>query len=220
MSSTVSSQKRPRGRPRDLGKAEAVLDAAWALFLERGVAAVPIEAIAAAAHVSKGTLYACYPDKTALFEAAVRREMERIEAAQGVTRGAPADTPLRETLQAFGMGIMSFLASEPAVGFYNALSAELRLHPNLAKAFWDLGPGQTRANLAAILGAAAERGEITIDDPFESAEGLFGMWQGFSNLQLALALLPSDRDAWISGRVARGIDLFMRAHARAARETE
>jgi TetR/AcrR family transcriptional repressor of mexJK operon len=197
-----------------------VLDAAWALFLKRGVAAVPIEAIAAAAHVSKGTLYACYPDKTALFEAAVRREMERIEAAQGVTRGAPADTPLHETLQAFGMGIMSFLASEPAVGFYNALSAELRLYPNLAKAFWDLGPGQTRANLAAILGAAAKRGEITIDDPFESAEGLFGMWQGFSNLQLALALLPSDRDAWISGRVARGIDLFMRAHARAARETE
>ena len=55
-----------------------------------------------------------------------------------------------------------------------------------------------------------------IDDPFDSAEALFGMWQGFSNLQLALALLPSDREAWVSGRVARGIDLFLRAHAPAA----
>ena len=46
------------------------------------------------------------------------------------------------------------------------------------------------------------------------------MWQGFSNLQLALALLPADRDALIAGRVARGIDLFMRAHASARPGTE
>ena len=216
MSSALSHPappKRPRGRPRDAGKAEAILDAAWALFLARGVSAVSIEAIAAAAHVSKGTLYASYADKPALFEAAVRREMERIEAAQGVTRGAPSDAPLAETLHSFGLGIMTFLASEPAIGFYNALSAELRLHPDLAKAFWDFGPGQTRANLAALLAVAAKRGDIMIEDPVQAAEALFGLWQGFSNLQLALALPPENVAAWIERRVSQGVEIFLRAHA-------
>ena len=205
--------KRTRGRPRDAGKAEAILDVAWALFLARGVAAVSIEAIAAAAHVSKGTLYSSYADKPTLFEAAVRREMERIETAQGVTRGAPSDAPLAETLHAFGMGIMTFLASEPAIGFYNALSAELRLHADLAQAFWDLGPGQTRANLAALLENAANRGALSIDDPVHAAEALFGLWQGFSNLQLALGLPPEDVPAWIERRVSLGVDIFLRAYA-------
>jgi uncharacterized protein (TIGR02453 family) len=118
-----------------------------------------------------------------------------------------------ETLSRFGLGIMRFLASEPAVGFYNALSAELRLHPDLARAFWNLGPGQTRANLAAILAAAAKRGELAIDDPNEAADALFGLWQGFSNLQLALGLPPDDVDQWITSRVARGTAIFLGAHS-------
>lgn len=210
--SSIPGMKRTRGRPRDHTKIEAVLDAGWALFLERGVAAVPVEAIAEKAKVSKGTIYACFPDKSALFEAAVKREMERIEAAQGLTNREPTKAPLHDVLIGFGNGIMRFLASEPAVGFYNALSAELRLHPKLAQAFWDLGPGKTRSNLAAILSAAAQRGEIEIDDATQSAEALFGMWQGFSNLQLALALPPADIDAWIADRVLRGVNIFLLAH--------
>ena len=207
-----ANPKRSVGRPRDPAKVEALLDAGWELFLERGVAAVSIEAIAAKAQVSKGTLYACFPDRSALFEAAVKREMQRIEAAQGLDRGSPGSGPLVETLTRFGHGIMRFLASAPAVGFYNSLSAELRLHPKLAKAFWHLGPGQTRANLAAILAEASQRGEILIDDPVAAAEALFGLWQGFSNLQLALALPPEDIDQWIDGRVTRGVEIFIRAH--------
>ena len=76
----------------------------------------------------------------------------------------------------------------------------------------DLGPGQTRANHAAISEAAKQRGEIVIDDPISAAEALFGLWQGFSNLQLALALPPEDVDEWIAGRVMRGVEIFMRAH--------
>ncbi len=201
------------GRPRDEAKALAILDAAWSLFLERGVAGTSIEAIATKAGVSKVTLYSHFPDRSALFEVAVRREMERIEAAQGVVRGSPSQEPVAQTLHAFGMGIMTFLASEPAVGFYNALSAELRHHPELAQAFWNLGPGQTRANLSAILASAAARGEIVIGDPLQAAEALFGLWQGFSNLQLALALPPENVTAWIEHRVSYGLDLFLRAHA-------
>lgn len=204
--------KRAVGRPRDLSKTEAIVDAAWDLFLAKGVAAVTMEAIAANAHVSKGTLYACYADKSELFEAAVKREMKRIEAAQGISPPADITQPLAETLTRFGTGILRFLASPPAVSFYNALSAELRQHPALAQAFWDLGPGKTRANLAAVLEVAAKRGEIAVDDPLAAAEILFGLWQGFSPMQLALGLAPHDTETWINNRVRRGVSLFMQAH--------
>lgn len=208
--------RRSAGRPRDPAKREAILDAAWALFLERGVEAVAMEAIAARAGVSKGTLYASFADKTALFEAAMLREMERIEAAQKFAPAEISRVPLADTLRAFGLGIMNFLASDSAIGFYGTLSAEIRRHPELSRAFWDLGPGRTRANLAAILSAAAERGEIAIDDPGEAADALFGLWQGFSNLRLAFVGGDRAVHASIPGRVDRGIVVFMRAHGREA----
>jgi len=203
--------RRAAGRPRDPAKLTAILDAAWALFLERGVEAVPIETIAARAGVSKGTLYASFSDKTALFEASMLRETERIEESQRLM-AFEAGTSLIETLRAFGMGIMTFLASDLAISFYGVLSAEIRQHPNLSRAFWELGPGRTRANLATILGGAAERGEIEIDDPDQAAEALFGLWQGFSNLQLALEGGSERTRSLISDRVDRGITIFMRAH--------
>ena len=207
--STSDKAARPPGRPRDPAKATAVLDAAWALFLDRGVEPVPIEAIAARAGVSKGTLYALFADKAALFEAAVRREMDRIETTQSIGPGEPlCDGPLADTLRVFGRGILTFLASPPAIGFYNALAAELRRHPTMAHAFWTLGPGRTRANLARILVAANERGEINAADPEAAAEMLFGSWQGFGNLRVALGV---DQPDTIETRVERGIQMFMRA---------
>ena len=205
--------RRLAGRPRDPAKLEAILDAGWALFLERGVEAVPMEAIAARARVSKGTLYAAFADKTALFEAAMLREMERIESLQRFTPIEISDASLADTLRAFGLGIMNFLASEPAIGFYGTLSAEIRRNPDLSRAFWELGPGRTRANLATILTMAAERGEINMDDPGHAAEALFGLWQGFSNLQLAVDGGTEEARASIAGRVDRGIAIFMRAHS-------
>ena len=73
---------RGRGRPKDEAKAEAILDAGWSLFLERGVGAVSIESIAARAAVSKMTVYKHFSDKHALFEQAVLREMRRIKTVQ------------------------------------------------------------------------------------------------------------------------------------------
>ncbi len=204
--------RRSAGRPRDPAKMEAILTAGWALFLERGVEAVPLEAIAARAKVSKGTLYASFADKTALFEAAMLRETERIELAQRFTTSEVVDASLRDTLRSFGLGIMNFLASDPAIAFYGALSADVRRRPDLSHAFWELGPGRTRANLAAILARAAEHGEIQIDDPGHAADALFGLWQGFSNLQLALEGGTEEMRALIAGRVDRGIAIFMRAH--------
>ena len=171
-----------------------------------------MEAVAERAGVSKATLYKLFPDKAALFEAGVAREMAMIEAAQKLSGDQPSDSDLIATLRTFGIGIMSFLVSDHAVDFYNALSGELRRHENLAQSFYAMGPGRTRSILAAILAGAAARGELKIDDPLQAAEHLFGLWQGFSNFQLSLGVESEVIRSTIKARVDRGIAVFMKAY--------
>lgn len=200
------------GRPRDRTKGEAILDAAWALFLERGVGAVSIEAIAARASVSKMTVYKHFTDKHALFEEAIMREMRAIEATQMAGRIGGADD-LEGALRAFGLGIMTYLATGAAIDFYNVLAGELRRHPDIARTFYEVGPARTIANLASILESAGDR--LATDDPARAAEALFGLWQGASNFQLSLGV-AGDTSRTIADRVDYGIALFMRAFSRRA----
>ena len=68
---------RSPGRPKDLEKRGAILDAAQSLFAERGIDGAPIEAIAARSGVSKVTVYGHFGDKASIFQALVERENER-----------------------------------------------------------------------------------------------------------------------------------------------
>ena len=62
-------QRRKETRPQEL------LDAALALFVEKGFAATRAEEVAQHAGVSKGTLYLYYPSKEELFKAVVRHNV-------------------------------------------------------------------------------------------------------------------------------------------------
>jgi TetR/AcrR family transcriptional regulator, mexJK operon transcriptional repressor len=201
---------RPVGRPRDAEKREAILDTAWAMFLERGVQATALEAVARQAGVSRVTLYSHFADKDALFETAVEREMIRLARTQEPL--AP-DQPLRDGLIGFGLALMQFLTSPGPASYYSVLAGELRRHPELARRFYDLGPAVTLRNLAVLLHRAVGAGQITVADPDRAAEQLFGLWQGATNYQLALDL---NREALIASlplRVTSGVDLFLAAYA-------
>ena len=213
---TRPANSRPLGRPRDLDKGVAILDAGWDLFLERGVEATPIEAIAAKAGVSKVTLYTHYPDKRALFRAAVAREMQRIEAAQRLGSVESGQMPIADQLRGFGLGVFMFLTTKPAIDFYSVVAGELRRHKDLARTFYDFGPGRTRANLAGLIAEAAARGDLSVSKPEHAAEELFGLWQGFTNFQMCLNI---DIDAIrhdLPDRIERGIRLFMLAYGPSA----
>ncbi|AIL08763.1 TetR/AcrR family transcriptional regulator [Stenotrophomonas maltophilia] len=60
------------GRPKDLGKRAAILEAAKVLFIEQGYTGVSMDAIAAQAGVSKLTVYSHFGDKETLFSEAVQ----------------------------------------------------------------------------------------------------------------------------------------------------
>ena len=66
------------GRPKDLGKRAAILEAAKRLFSDQGFDGASMDQIAAEAGVSKLTVYSHFGDKEALFSAAVRAKCEEM----------------------------------------------------------------------------------------------------------------------------------------------
>jgi len=208
--STATPAPRPIGRPRDPAKVEAILTASWRLFLSHGVEPVAVDTIAAAAGVSKATVYAYFPDKRALFQEGVRREMEKIERAQRINDEPRESATLRDVLITFGEGIMFFLTNPGAVDFYGSLSGELRRDPELARMFYDAGPGRTLANLSAILASKLAAG-LKIADADSAAEMLLGMWQGITPYRLMLGMDHPAVVASIPRRVAEGVERFLRA---------
>jgi TetR/AcrR family transcriptional repressor of mexJK operon len=199
----------PPGRPRDEGKRAAILDAGWRAFLAEGVQAASLDRIARRAGVSRVTLYSHFPDKHALFEATIRREMDRLAETQAPP--APGMS-LREGLLAFGMGLMRYLAGPEVVSFWSVLAGDLRRHPVLARRFYELGPAVTLRNLAAVLAAAAAQGEIRIRSAEAAAEQLVGLWQGMSHYRLALGLEDGAGAEGLEARVAAAVDTFLAAH--------
>jgi AcrR family transcriptional regulator len=67
----MSDSSSPRQRRKDARPSE-LLDAAMALFVEKGFAATKSEEVAARAGVSKGTLYLYFPSKEELLKAVIR----------------------------------------------------------------------------------------------------------------------------------------------------
>jgi AcrR family transcriptional regulator len=65
-------------RRRAEARPDEVLDAALAVFVEKGYAAAKMDEVARRAGVSKGTVYLYFPSKEALIEAIVRRAVAPI----------------------------------------------------------------------------------------------------------------------------------------------
>lgn len=119
-------RRRKDERPREL------LDAALALFAEKGFAAARMEDIAAHAGVAKGTLYLYFSSKEAVFEALVRSavvpNIERAEALADAHVGPVAPLLRQLMVAAAAMVRDSRLAVMPRL-----LIGELYKFPALAR---------------------------------------------------------------------------------------
>jgi AcrR family transcriptional regulator len=82
----------PRKRRKDARPSE-IVEAARLEFVESGFGAAKVEAIAARAGVSKGTVYLYFPTKEALFEAVMRANVLTVIDGAAAMLGVESDTP-------------------------------------------------------------------------------------------------------------------------------
>lgn len=177
MTCVAARVKRPYRSTRRREQAEqtrrAVLEAATALFQERGFEGASIAAIAAAAEVSEETVYAHFGNKRTLLgelvQRAVRGDDPRPVPQQDGPRRVAAAVDQREQLKLFAADVSQRL--ERAAPLVAVVSGASRSEPELAELLARLHDIR-RENLRTLVEALAANGPLRLS----SDEALDVVW--------------------------------------------
>src|SRR5262249_12955741 len=122
---------------------------ATALFLKEGFGATSIEAVARRAGISKRTFYRRFRGKEELFEAVIRRLIERWTPSFDATLfdGATLGTTLRQA----GSYMLDAALSPEAIALHRVVVAEAAHFPGLARISYEVGAGADLIRIARLL---------------------------------------------------------------------
>ncbi|UVL67970.1 TetR/AcrR family transcriptional regulator [Pseudomonas sp. B21-031] len=197
------------GRPKDLAKREAILEAAKTLFLSLGYANTSMDAVATAAGVSKLTVYSHFTDKQTLFCAAVMATCQ-IQLPDLLFE-YPEGAPVEEVLLTIARNFQALISSDEAVKLSRLIMAQGSLDPSFGEYFYEAGPKRVLAGMEALLRGAHERGLLRIDNPLRAAEHFFCMVKGAPDYRLLLGCAGPLEGDEAEAHVREVVGVFMRA---------
>ncbi|CAN5210398.1 TetR/AcrR family transcriptional regulator [soil metagenome] len=186
----------------DPRKSEAILEAASDLFSERG-ATVSMEEIARRAGVSKQTLYNRYASKAEIARALSAQRSDAITAPLR-TDGDP-----QTVLTALAATLIDKICNVDKGASLRGVALMSPDMPDIARAIYDAGPGESLRRLAAWLTDQDRLGRLSVPDPAHAAEMFTGMALGHGHLRAVLGLPHPDVD--IPARAAEVTRRFVRA---------
>lgn len=161
------------GRPtRDHAKRRDVelLDKALDLFLEKGFERTSIDAITASVGMAKRTVYLRYPDKTALFKAAIQRAIEDwIVPLERLRAAEVAD--LTQSLLRIGEILVENIMNPAGLRLMRITNAESGRLPEIGVYAYKQGTDRTVAYLADLFRRRVKPREVQSFDPEEAAQG-------------------------------------------------
>ncbi|ALM86554.1 TetR/AcrR family transcriptional regulator [Bordetella sp. N] len=148
---------RKKGRPSNAMAGdveERILDAATAMFAERGFGGASLDAIAAAAGASKATLYSRYSGKEALFSAVVKRNCER---SLSIGYEPPQSASLEQRLILLTETVAMRLLSDEVIGLIRMVIADAPRFPSLAQLTNEAGKSRTVDAVAKMIAEHSSR---------------------------------------------------------------
>ena len=184
----------PRWRRLPEERPKQILDAALAVFAERGLAAARLEDIAKRAGVSKGTIYLYFANKEDLFRGVVRDTViafiERGEASFAADRD-----PIL-ALDTWMEGHWRWIRSDVFPAMQRLVSSELRDFPDLYEFYAVEVVGRAHRLICEILERGMETGVFRRMEPLVAARMLnalmvtHGTWYHQKNSFKSVATIP------------------------------
>jgi len=171
-----------RERKREIRR-EAILAAAYELFLEKGYDATTLSDIVGRSGGSLATLYEMFEGKPGLLRALVGDRCSQISDA--IDRAVSSEKPPREALREVSEFMFDKIIDPNAIALFKAAIAQ----PELGRKLYEAGPANGQATLAQYLALQSKVGKLAIDDPMFAAQMFFQMMFGHFH-QLLLFGLP------------------------------
>jgi TetR/AcrR family transcriptional regulator, mexJK operon transcriptional repressor len=188
-------------------KREWILRHATAEFMAHGFHGASIDGIAAAAKVSKPTVYKYFGNKEQLFAAILQAAAADIlHPIQGT---GTRSTSLRDDLIAFARHYAAVILSPVTLTLHRLAIAEAQRFPELGQLYYEAGPGVAVSGLAAYLERLARAGELELDDPELAAHHF---WSLVLSAPRTLMLFKTDKGPSakeIDRFVVSGVDVFL-----------
>jgi TetR/AcrR family transcriptional regulator, mexJK operon transcriptional repressor len=161
----------PEESGRTATKRRAILEAAQRLFLQKGYVGTSMDEVAAAAAVSKQTVYKQFSDKERLFTEIITRAIEEAEGqSTDIVRALPDSDDLPDDLRSFARSMVTVVLKPHLVRMRRIIIGEADRFPDLARTWYERGPGRGHSNLAARFAELGKSGRLTVDDPLLAAQ--------------------------------------------------
>ncbi len=190
----MQPQRSVRRAPR-LASGGAIKEAATRLFLEKGYDGTSMDEIAAAARVSKQTIYTHFAGKERLFAELVLGNAGRVDAfADEVGRTFREAGGLEDGLRRVARTYAAFVIRPEVLQLRRLVLAEAARFPELARTYYERVPERVYLILAALFKELAGGGRLTVPDPVLAA-------QQFAWLVLGI---PLDRGLFLPAAEAGG----------------
>lgn len=194
----------PRGRARR----KALLDAAAALFMEKGFEKTTLTDIISRAGGSRATLYEHFGDKEGLFRAMMEENSARIQDGLAAIQ-ADEQAPPEDGLTRFALHLVRALLEDSTIAIVRVLVSEGGRIPDIAESFFRIGPETAQRRLADYLERQTAAGALRVGEPEAAARGFIGMITG--NILLRRLVLPEQSlsMAEVDRYVGRAVALFL-----------
>ncbi len=189
---------------------ERIVAGAAAMFVRDGYEGASMSQIAAAANVSKGTLYNYFPSKEALFAAFVRDNCRRL--VREVFPDEPDAAPIEIELARISRTMLKVMLSPRGLSMYRVVVMEAVKFPELAQAFLAAGPNVTIGKMAAWISRKVAAGELSAADPVFAAEQFFALSQTRLALRARTDVSFTPGEADIEQVVAGAVRVFLAAY--------
>lgn len=210
MNVTTVTAKSP-GRPKDAAKGQAILMAARALFLSLGYQGTSMEAVAAAAGVSKLTVYSHFKGKEELFAAAIADVCKSQLPDQLFV--LDAHRSFAEHLLSVGQAIYKLTNSKESIALYRLLMSLSEQDAALVQTFYEAGPAKVLKALEALFSEAQARSCLALESPLRAAQHFLNLLNGSAHFHLTLGCNPSLPLPAADVHVREVVALFLRAYA-------
>ncbi|MBI1245511.1 MAG: TetR family transcriptional regulator [Alphaproteobacteria bacterium] len=199
----------------DTAKRRQIIEGAREIFMREGFDGASMNDITRAAGVSKGTVYAYFPSKEALFEALIRED-RRAQAERICTFDAD-DHDVAKVLRDFGANLMEAMSRPGAMAHLRTVIAASAKFPAIGRAFYEAGPRFGVGRLADYLARQVEAGHLVVDDVQRAAFHFIELCQAKHMKQMLFCVVERPDADELRRSVSAAVDVFMAAYGKAGR---
>lgn len=200
--------------PIPAAKREQILTAALEVFVSNGYVGTSTDQLAAAATVSKQTLYRAFGDKRGIFTALIRSVCDHVNDpfAPLVSRMREVTDP-HDALDLLADRFTASILTPANQRLRRLVIAEAARFPELGRLYWESGFERMLTSIGQCLSVLDDRGLLSVPHPALAAEHFAGLLLWIpGNRGMFLSTEPPLDGEQVRRDITEGVAAFLRAY--------